>query len=65
MKRIWLHKANSFQSAEKFEGDYGLSTGSSERIVTMQFLSEQYFNLKKAKKNTGGKEVLLKVKYER
>jgi len=46
MKKIWIHKADSFEKARDFEIKYYSDLSSSERIDMVQFLREQYFKLK-------------------
>ena len=46
VKKIWVHKANSFKKAKDFEVKYYSDLSSSERIDIVQFLREQYFKLK-------------------
>lgn len=46
MKKIWVHKADSFTKAKDFEAKYYSDLSSSERIDMVQFLRERYFKLK-------------------
>ena len=46
MKKIWIHKADSFKKAKDFEAKYYSDLSGSERINTVQFLREQYFKLR-------------------
>ncbi|MCK4352149.1 hypothetical protein KAW65_01950 [candidate division WOR-3 bacterium] len=46
MKKIWIHKANTWEEAKKFDENYYLSMSSKERLETMQFLRETYFKMK-------------------
>ncbi|MBC8473520.1 MAG: hypothetical protein H8D54_01765 [Candidatus Omnitrophica bacterium] len=46
MKKIWIHKSDSFEKAKDFEIKYYSDLSSSERIDMVQFLREQYFKLK-------------------
>lgn len=43
-KKIWVNVAHSFKEAEEFDTNYYLSMSRSERLATMQFLREIYFN---------------------
>jgi hypothetical protein len=46
MKKIWIHKSDSFKKAQNFETRYYSELSSLERINTVQLLREQYFKLK-------------------
>ncbi len=46
MKKIWMHRANSFKEAADFESDYYMNMTGAERLNTMQFLRETYLKLK-------------------
>jgi hypothetical protein len=48
-KKIWVHKSNSFKEAKEFDDAYYLSMTPTERLETVQFLREEYWNLKKEK----------------
>jgi len=43
MKRIWIHKDNSFEAAHRFENSYYSRMTPSKRLETIQFLREIYF----------------------
>jgi len=47
MKKIWINKANSFKSAEKFDEYYYLNMSEAERLETMQYLREIFYKIKK------------------
>jgi len=47
MKKIWINKANSFKSAERFDQDYYLNMSENERLETMQYLREIFYKIKK------------------
>ncbi|MBA7611129.1 hypothetical protein ES703_18348 [subsurface metagenome] len=53
MKKVWMHKTDSFQKAEKFEEGYYLSLSPKERLGEVQFLREEYFKLKPFKESKG------------
>ena len=44
-KKIWVHKAQSFEAAQEFDDLYYLSMSPNKRLDTMQFLREQYHHL--------------------
>lgn len=46
MKKIWIHKTNSFEKAEKFEKRYYLFRSPEERLSDIQFCREQYLKIK-------------------
>lgn len=46
MKKIWIHKTNSFKKAKEFEDRYYLLESPQERLSDMQFCREQYFKMK-------------------
>lgn len=41
--RVWVHKARSFEAAQKFERSYYQGLTGDERVETMQFLRERHF----------------------
>ena len=43
MKKVWMHKAHSFEEAEEFDRNYYLRMGPEERLETVQLLREMYF----------------------
>lgn len=49
MKKIWVHKAGSFSSANKFDDEYYLKIGSYKRLETVQYLRELLFKFRKRK----------------
>lgn len=55
-KRIWMHKTNSFDDAERYDEDYYLNMSSLERLETMQLLREIHFKM--IKKENEGREGL-------
>ena len=55
MKRIWVHKTDSFRAAEEFDEEYYFNMKSTQRLETMQFLREIYFRFNKERKNEGRK----------
>ena len=57
MKKIWVDKASSFRSAEKFDEDYYLMMGRLERLEIMQFLREMHFKIKKGRKGESRKRL--------
>jgi hypothetical protein len=46
MKKVWIHKTNSFKEAKEFEDKYYLLESPQERLSDMQFCREQYFKMK-------------------
>jgi hypothetical protein len=62
MQKIWLHKADSFKSAEKFDEEYYLNMSSVQRLETMQFLREMYSKIKKVKKYESRKRLRRHIK---
>jgi len=61
MKKIWLHKTNSFKEAEEFDAAYYMKMSKAERISTMQLLRENYYKLK-APRNENGKRLRRVIK---
>jgi DNA polymerase III delta subunit len=55
MKKVWIHKADSFADAEEFERNYYSKMSPSERLETVQILREVYFKLKKGSKDESRK----------
>lgn len=55
--KIWVNKASSFRSGERFDEEYYLSMNRSERLEIMQFLRERYFKIKKGRKGEGRKRL--------
>lgn len=45
MGKIWVHKADSFKSAENFDTHYYLKMSNVRRLETVQFLRAHYFKL--------------------
>ena len=50
-KRIWVHKARSFEEAERFERRYYLAMSAKERVETVDWLRQV---ARKWKKGNGG-----------
>ena len=46
MKEIWIHKVNSFQTAEEFEDKYYLLKSPQERLSDIQLCRELYLKIK-------------------
>lgn len=46
MKKIWIHKANSFKEAQEFEDRYYMEESPEERLSDIQFCREQYVRIK-------------------
>lgn len=57
MKKIWVHKANSFREAEKFDREYYFHLGVSKRIEIMQLLREMYLKINKRAGNENRKRL--------
>ena len=51
MKKIWVHKATSFQEAERFERRYYQAMSATERVETVDWLRQV---ARKLKKTNGG-----------
>ncbi len=47
MKKIWVHKACSYEEAEEFEREYYSRMTSEERLDIVQFLRESYGKMNK------------------
>jgi len=62
MKKIWVHRLNSFKEKEKFDNNYYLNMDSIERLEIVQFLREGYFKIKGRLKNEGRKRLRRSVK---
>ena len=62
MKKIWIHKSDSFEEAEKFDRDYYLNIDAKKRLETIQRLRETYFNNKKGIKGENRKRLRRVIK---
>ncbi len=62
MKKIWVHKTNSFKSAEEFDEEYYFNMNSMQRLETMQFLRKIYFKFNKDRENEGRKGLRRAIK---
>ena len=62
MKKAWIHKANSFKEAEKFNGEYYFNMNGLERLDIVQFLREEYFKIKRRLKNESRKGLRKSIK---
>ena len=62
MKKIWIHKSDSFEEAEKFDRDYYLNIDAKKRLETIQWLRETYFNIKKGIKGENRKRLRRVIK---
>lgn len=62
MKKIWVHKTNSFKSAEGFDEEYYFNMNSTQRLEIMQFLRKIYFKFNKNRKNEGRKGLRRAIK---
>ncbi len=51
MKKVWVHKATSFEDAERFEQRYYRTMSRKERVETVDFLRRI---ARKMKKTNGG-----------
>ena len=40
MKKVWIHRSNSFKEADSFDEKYYSDMNSAERLETVQFLRE-------------------------
>lgn len=54
MKKIWIHKARSFQAAERFEQQYYQAMSPKERVETVDWLRQV---ARKLRKVHGGKRL--------
>ena len=55
MKKIWVHKATSFQEAERFDRRYYQAMSAKERVETVDWLRQV---ARKLKKTNGGARLL-------
>jgi hypothetical protein len=55
--KIWVNKANSFRSGERFDEEYYLSMSRSERLEIVQYLREMVFKIKKEGKGESRKRL--------
>lgn len=62
MKKIWVNKTETFESAERFDESYYLSMSKTERLETVQFLRELYFKIKNSEANESRKRLRKVVK---
>jgi hypothetical protein len=46
MKKVWIHKTNSFEKAEELEERYHLFESPEQRLSDLQFCREQYLKMK-------------------
>ena len=61
MKKIWIKKSKSFESAGQFDINYYLAMSPSERLDTMQLLREMAFKIKKGLKYERARKGLRRV----
>lgn len=57
MKRIWFHKAESFEEASEFEARYYAGLSSELRVETVQLLREIHFKATGVKPGEDGKRL--------
>lgn len=57
MKRIWINKAGSFETADKFEAEYYKGLSSKMRVETVQLLREMHFKSRGLKLGEDGKRL--------
>lgn len=57
MKKIWVHKTDSFRKAEEFDEKYNLSLSPEERLSDVQFLREEYLKMKKGRRGESRKRL--------
>ena len=62
VRKIWIHKVNSFEEAEYFEQKYYSNMSSSQRLEIVQLLRERYFKIKKQSKHEGRKRLRRSIK---
>ncbi|MEO0205258.1 MAG: hypothetical protein ABIL22_01120 [candidate division WOR-3 bacterium] len=62
MKRIWVNKAKSSKSAERFDHEYYLSMTPAQRLEIMQFLRETFNRVRPCRINEGRKRLRRFVK---
>lgn len=55
--KIWVNKASSFRSGERFDEEYYLSMSRSERLEIVQYLREMVFKIKKEEKGESRKRL--------
>ena len=48
MKKVWVHKTDSFRKAKEFDDRYNLSLSPEERLSDVQFLREEYLKMNPA-----------------
>lgn len=46
MKKVWIHKSNSFKEADNFDEKYYSNMNGVKRLEIVQFLREAYFKIK-------------------
>ena len=54
MKKIWVHRARSFEEAERFEQQYYQAMSPNERVETVDWLRQ---TARKMRKVNGGKRL--------
>lgn len=62
MKKIWVKKAESFKSAERFDIEYYLKMSPAQRLELMQILREMYYKINPHKIDEGRKRLRRSVK---
>ncbi|MDP7265848.1 MAG: hypothetical protein QGH39_09870, partial [Candidatus Thermoplasmatota archaeon] len=53
--KIWIHKTDTFEAAERFDRNYYLSMSRTMRLETVQFLREAYAKMKNGGENESRK----------
>jgi hypothetical protein len=62
MKKIWVHKTNSFKEAQEFDDQYYLRLTSAKRLEIVQYLRELYFKLNNRLYNESRKRLRRTIK---
>jgi len=62
VKKVWIHKTDSFKAADKFDEEYYLNMTSKERLEIMQMLREIYYKFSQGKKRENRKGLQRSIK---
>ena len=60
-RKIWVHKARSFEDAAKFEEIYYQTLSRTERVATMQWLRDSFERFKKGRQGAKNRKRLRRI----
>ncbi|MDO8644625.1 MAG: hypothetical protein Q7S00_06655, partial [bacterium] len=61
MKKVWIHRSQSFAEADRFDLDYYRTMGADKRLETMQYLRELGEKLKPGDPHGQGRKGLRRI----